>query len=122
MDKEVIMRSKAVSLFAMLVIAGSLANNTADAQSVGEITFDIPFEFNVAGNTHPAGEYLIALRPSRIDAGLLLIRSARGDDSVFFWTNDAPADSISSLSKLVFNRYGDGHFLTQIRTRGENMW
>jgi hypothetical protein len=114
------MRSKAISLFSTLVTALLLAISTADAQSIEQFTANIPFEFNLAGATHPAGTYVIWRHPRNMPDGFLLIRSARGNDSEIFRTIGAQAKSIQSGSSLVFNRYEDQYFLAKIWTAGDD--
>jgi hypothetical protein len=114
------MRSKAISVVSILVVAVSLAIGTADAQSIQQITVNIPFDFNVTGKAHPAGKYVITWPTYNREAGFLLIRSARGNDSEVFRTMGTKANRVQFESKLVFNRYEDRYFLAQIWTGGDD--
>jgi len=77
---------------------------------------DIPFAF-VAGNaTLPAGEY----RVQKLDgnSAVLLIHCWDASASALVITNAAQAKEPRSESKLVFNRYGNRYFLSQVWTAG----
>ena len=77
---------------------------------------NVPFAF-VAGNvTLPAGEY----RVQKLDrnSGVLLINSAKPSAAVLVVTQAAQANEMQSESKLVFNRYNNQYFLSQVWTVG----
>jgi hypothetical protein len=77
---------------------------------------NIPFQF-VAGNvTLPAGEY----RVQKLDrnSGMLLIRGSDPNASVMVITNAAQAKKLHAQSILVFNRYDNRYFLSQVWTAG----
>lgn len=78
----------------------------------------VPFEF-YAGNTRlPAGDYSI----KRIDStGVIAVRSADGAANAVVLTHGTQAPKIPSEGKLVFSRYGDTHFLSQVWRPGTNL-
>jgi hypothetical protein len=103
-----------------LVMAGMIAMtvvaSTRVAQAQEGMRVNIPFDF-VAGNTNlPAGEYLVeASGPTHT---LLLIDRKDPSASAFINTNAAVSAEPQSESKMIFNRYGDRYFLSQVWAAG----
>ena len=96
-----------------LVVVVSLATAvvSAKAQSSSKLVVaDIPFSFVVAGETMPAGEY-------RVTQGLgngLIIQSADSTHSAMRLTNTIQPESDHNQAKLVFRRYGERYFLSEV--------
>ncbi len=105
-----------------LVMAGMMAltamSYTRVAQAQEPLVFNIPFEF-VAGNSMlPAGEYTVQVSgPTHV---LQLVDRKDSAASAFLGTNAAVAPEIQSESKLIFQRYGDRYFLSQVWTAGNS--
>jgi hypothetical protein len=79
---------------------------------------NVPFDF-VAGNQNlPAGEY--SVKVSQTDARIVLIERKDATAAMFIGTNAVVANTIQSESKLVFNRYGDRYFLSQVWNEGNS--
>jgi len=99
-----------LSLFglAILVLAGPNL-----AQSGATVTAEIPFAFDV-GNAHlDAGNYMVDEYVSR--RGILEVKSIHGSGTAFVMAGqfeDNPGSS--GKSRLVFNKYGDQYFLSQV--------
>lgn len=105
-----------------LVMAGVMAltvmASTRVARAQDLMVVNVPFDF-VAGNTTlPAGEY--SVKVSGPQNALLLIDRDDATAAVFLTSNAAVANEIQSESKLVFNRYGDHYFLSQVWTAGSS--
>jgi hypothetical protein len=79
----------------------------AGAQNIGKAKAHIPFDFIVAGETLPAGEYTV----SRQSPGLLLITGE--DASAFVLVNVDRGAKVDS-GRVVFNRYGTQYFLSSV--------
>lgn len=80
-----------------------------------QFTMQVPFDF-VAGNQQfAAGDYTIK---SDVSTGAVVIR--RGDEgpSLVFGTHSAGENKEYARAKLVFNRYGNRCFLTQVWPAG----
>jgi hypothetical protein len=93
---------------------------TLSAQTTNQrlMTVNIPFAFSVENHSLPEGEYTIfTVTPERS----IRIVSSDGKDSVIVNTLPNYANSPSENSRLVFHRYGDEYFLTQVRTAGQNV-
>jgi hypothetical protein len=97
-----------IALFLTLVGVGS---TFARAQDTAVST--IPFDFIIGNQTFPAGKYSIGRSPNDVLGGPLLIRSADGKTSAFFF----PTTEVSAQhdeGKLVFRHEGDKYFLAEI--------
>ena len=78
----------------------------------------IPFSFTVYNQTLPAGVYfVVTVTPERS------IRLASADGKHSAVVNDLPnyTSEPSLNSRLVFNKYGNEYFLTQVWTKGETV-
>jgi hypothetical protein len=93
---------------------GSLALLLA-ASAFGQekVTADIPFEFQVGNVIMPAGHYEIR-QVYGDNQGLLHIVGDAGQ--VIFFTNGAQNKHAQFDDQLVFNKYGDKYFLSQVIT------
>ncbi len=99
----------AVALMAALV--------SAHAQSPGPVVADIPFEFAVGGKSLRAGEY--SLRAFTTNGDALLISSKDSNDKAIRLTQSIQARIVPQQGKLVFHRYGQRYFLSEVWTAGE---
>ena len=109
------MTKKALAIASVVVLSMAVAAVSARAQAGFVLAANIPFDFVVGKQTLPAGEYRIEQLSGR---SVLLIRSTDGHTSTVVMTMPALANDWQSESKLVFNRYGDQYFLSQIWTAG----
>ena len=92
-----------------LCLAVSLTS--AFAQSSQLLTVDLPFAFEVNNQQFPAGHYQV-----RTEAGLptVQLRAADCKRSVFSISSPIQSGKIREGGALVFNRYDDRYFLSQI--------
>lgn len=108
------MKKRALVMAGLVALTVMASTQVARAQEA--IQVNIPFDF-VAGNTKlPAGEYLV--KTVGPDNALVLIDRKDAVGSAFILTQAAVASEPKSESKLVFNRYGDRYFLSQVWTEG----
>src|SRR6202158_5144112 len=108
------MKKQSFLMAGLLMLTSIAATQVARAQE--SMLVDIPFAF-VAGNaTLPAGEY----RVHKLDgnSAVLLIHCWDARASALVITNAAQAKEPQTESKLVFNRYGNRYFLSQVWTSG----
>jgi hypothetical protein len=102
-----------LSLFIALVFALTMHPSKAQAQIVGNLEADIPFQFH-AGNTElPPGKYIIHVLDNS-DLTIMEISSADGKMSALFDVRDAEAKSAPAGNELIFNKYGNRYFLTKL--------
>jgi hypothetical protein len=81
------------------------------------IRASIPFDFTVRGRTLPAGEYEVT-RINDEPEGLLLRNIHDKHDDVVFVTEPKDARKIPNHNLLIFNRYGERYFLSEVVTAG----
>ena len=93
------------------------AAGTASAQNGLNLAADIPFEFTVGSTTLPAGTYAVE---DRTVLGMIVVRSTDGSRTGLAVGIPAQAKATAGQAKLVFNRYGDRHFLAQVWTSSGN--
>jgi hypothetical protein len=106
-----------------VVVAGCLGSllliGSAGAQEPGtRIRAQIPFDFTVKGRTLPAGTYDIT---RVMDEPITLLLRNVNDKHVDVLVETAPKleRSIPNRDELIFNRYGDTYFLSDVFTAGE---
>jgi len=106
-----------------VVVAGCLLSlllvGSAGAQEPGtRIRASIPFDFTVKGKTMPAGTYDVT-RVMDEPVTLLLRNVHDKHDVVVVETEPVRDPMMPRRCELVFNRYGDTYFLSEIFTAGE---
>src|ERR1700736_5726377 len=86
-----------------------LAATIAFAQSKeGDVVVNVPFAFVAGGTTLPAGHYIVSRQS---DSLRIHDRNSQG---LFVPTHSAQRPEHESASKLVFHRYGDTYFLSEV--------
>src|SRR5271156_4598796 len=93
---------KRVAVIALILLAGLCTAGSLQAQS-HEVRANVPFDFTVGGKHLPAGNYSFV--------------SDRNDDArieVLSMTFDTEKPA-ANYSRLVFNKYGDQYFLSEIQ-------
>jgi hypothetical protein len=112
------MKKQAFRILTMLSLLLAVTAVSVSAQSKRS-TINIPFSFNVGTKTLPAGDYTV--EPIRQDShNVWLVESKNGSDSVLFTTTPVWTSEPQEGAKLVFNRYDDQYFLSQIWSPGDN--
>jgi len=102
-----------LSLFIALVITLAMNPIKAQAQIIGSLEADIPFQFHVGSTRLPAGKYTIRVADNS-DLSVMEISSADGSMSALFEVRDAQAKSTPGKSELIFNKYGHRYFLARL--------
>jgi hypothetical protein len=88
-----------------------LAGACLSAQTGQQIIANVPFDFAVMNQHMRAGSYTVT---TNLVQGTVLIRGEENNSAMFALTIPAQAPKIQIQAKLVFNRYGDRYFLTQV--------
>ena len=102
---------------AVTVVTLILVANPAAVQAESrELKANIPFDFYVGARSFPAGTYTVRLMASSV----IQVRAEAGkvwmtEMSLPVWSDDRNPNS-----RLVFNRYGNDHFLAQVLWPGYN--
>jgi len=108
------MKKRAFVTATLFVLSLIVAAQVAQAEEL--MSVNIPFQF-VAGNmTLPAGEYRVQKWDR--DSAVLFIRCSDSKTTVIVPTHPAEAKEVQTQHILVFNRYGNRYFLSQVWTAG----
>ncbi len=96
-------------LIAFALTLGSLASTQAAFAQTTVMRVKIPFTFQTSLQTLPAGTYSFYLKPDHLVW-------MQGDESTggFVMTHDADKPHVTQRGSLVFHRYGDKYYLSQI--------
>ena len=94
-----------------------LAASVASAQD-RPILVQIPFDFVAMHKLFPAGEYTVR---SNLSDSTVLIKSADQKQALFVLTYGVQASRIQEVPKLVFNRYGERYFLSEVWSDGTSL-
>jgi hypothetical protein len=103
-------RNLVLALIAAVGLMGS-----AKAQMPAEVKTDVPFAFMVGDTMLPAGKYEI----TPLDEGQIQIAMTSGSPSVIQTVETTEGVEEAPRTELVFHRYGDREFLSQIRIEGD---
>ncbi|HXJ93351.1 MAG TPA: hypothetical protein VMT20_10785 [Terriglobia bacterium] len=108
------MGKKTLLTLAMLSAMALVAVAPAFAQSQERVEANIPFAFNVGSTSFPAGHYEV--RPVLTET--LVIQNEATEQAAMALTTSASPKPISGNAEatLVFHKYGDRCFLSEIRT------
>ena len=100
----------------LLILMLAVLTGLASAQT-RTITAQVPFDYVLKGKTMLAGETTIKVQG---DVQPILWISSENARAVVF-VNSAQSNRASSMTKLVFHRYGDRYFLARIERAGESL-
>jgi|SRR5579859_5416730 len=107
---------KRLTAVALYIAAALIATGSALAQDHA-VKATVPFDFTVNGNTLPAGSYTIA--SDSTNAGTLSIRNRQ--ERVNAWAlGMVNSTNANKTGQLVFHKYGDQRFLSDIRYPGSS--
>jgi len=108
--------TRTLTTIALLLTAVTLFAQTTPSQRL--MTVNIPFAFDASDQSLPAGEYLVlTVTPERS----IRVVSTDGKHSAILNTLPNYSGSPSKNSRLVFHRYGNEYFLSQVWTAGQNV-
>ena len=111
--------STLVKIGLLAVMAMIMAVGSAQGQSLAyRITVNIPFDFIVADKNLPAGEYSIGRAQQGNGDGVLLISSLDSHSNTLRITSSVTTLDPKDKGTLVFHRYGDEYFLSQVWAAG----
>ncbi len=115
------MKKQSLRMVVILSFFIILSVSPAHAQPSREMTAKIPFSFIVGNKTFPAGEYSVTRLNPASDKAALAIKSSDGRMSRIVLAMPVRAGAPSESAKLVFMRYDDLYYLSQIWTPADNM-
>jgi len=94
-----------------VVVTGLLMVSSALAQSKpGDVLVNVPFSFIVNNHQMPAGRYVVT--PATY--GVLRIFDTENSRNQLFMGVHSVQSSKTQTPKLVFHRYGDSYFLSEV--------
>jgi len=108
------MKKQVLALVGMLSLF--LAASSAFAQTDHEVRANIPFDFVVGKTTLPSGNYQIVRLG--MNSENVSIRCAQASTATIAYAGPQEIRQPSDRTKLVFRRYGDRYFLSQIWVEG----
>ena len=116
--KNVVAKSVAkIGLLAVMTIIAASVSTQAQSLTY-RLTANIPFDFSVAGKKLPAGKYWINRAQQSSGDTVIRISSIDGHSNVTRFTIPVIAYNPAKDSSLVFHRYGDEYFLSEIWPAG----
>jgi hypothetical protein len=101
-----------VALFVFVMALSPVAQAQMDEQRAWKA--NVPYTFQVENRQMPAGQYLVKWM-----GGRLHISRADGSYSATFLALPVEGKVTQSQSRLVFNNYGDTHFLSAVYFAGQ---
>ena len=104
-------------LLILSVITLSMAAGSAYAQSIN-LKANVPFDFIVNGRTLPAGTYALRTLQNGSDLALL-VQNLESRESMIVLPGRVEGKETSTETKLLFHRYGQSYFLSQVFMEGE---
>jgi hypothetical protein len=110
------MKTRALVMAGVMALTAMASTRIAQAQET--VVVNIPFDFAAGKTMLPAGEY--SVKVSESTHTLILISRKDSAASAFINTNNVVALNVQTESKLVFNRYGDRYFLSQVWSEGNS--
>lgn len=111
MEKKLMVKVWTVIGAALMVLGGA-----ASARADQEVVARVPFDFIVGGVRLPAGKYVVA---QQAQTSLVSIESTDRRHFAFVLMNPMLLHRAGSEPKLVFERIGAEHFLSQIVGEGK---
>lgn len=102
------MNRNLIGILAILASAFSISVPTATAQTIAKAS--VPFAFTVGKTEMPAGNYLVS---SVSDSAIAITNRATGTSVVSLFRPEQ-AGKNDETAKLVFHKYGDKYFLSQV--------
>jgi len=111
------MKYRTLRTFALVGLLFVLAAASVHAQSWNTITANIPFDFAVGDAKLKAGEYTV----DRVDMQRLVVTSVDGKVRIFALAPRTLEQAGNhAAQRLVFHRYGDIYFLSEVWIDGNN--
>jgi len=107
---------KTLSMLMLLAVV-ALAATAVSAQTSRRVVANVPFSFIVGDRELPAGNY--GIQPTSMGSGILRIAGTENSKSTVRLTSLLRRND-SGRGKLVFHRYQDQYFLSEIWVTGES--
>lgn len=102
-----------IPLLIAFVFALAICPTKANAQLIGDLEVNVPFQFHAGDTKLPAGKYTIHQLDTS-DEKIMEISSADGSISALFEVEQADANSAPAKTELIFDKYGNRYFLAKL--------
>jgi hypothetical protein len=102
-----------IALFFALTICPAKTN----AQVIGDLEANIPFQFYVGNEKLPGGDYRIHVLDNS-DLSVMEISRIDGTGSTVFQVQAAENSNEPAQNELIFNKYGNRYFLAKLFDEG----
>lgn len=116
------MRQQILKGITMLMLVVAVAFMTAVASANGQssrtVIATVPFEFKVGDKALPAGDYTVSTISASSSA--LAIRNQDSNRAAIRLAIPIQVRKASDKGKLVFHRYGQNYFLSEVWSGGES--
>lgn len=99
----------------LMLLSGLMA---AQSLTSSHIVAQVPFDFMVNNKIIPAGECIV--QSADMDARVLTIRNVAAKKGLFAPSSHGETNKSADSTVLVFKRYGNQYFLSEIRLEGSN--
>jgi hypothetical protein len=116
MKKQIL---KAATMFVGILALAFVSAVASSAQNPRNLVVNVPFNFTVQGKTLPAGDYIIS-NGSTADRSGLIMKRTDGEANAIVLTMLISSNERQRESRLVFSRYGEHYFLSQVWTAGDS--
>jgi len=104
-------------IVAALAAVALLSIPTVVQAQSGGMKVNVPFEFYIGDQKFPAGLY--AVWRNHNNASVVQVSDRNGHNSIIV-TIPITSRLENAAGQLVFNRYGDNHFLSEVRWTGSD--
>lgn len=102
----------------LVVVLALMMVGESAAQTI-RMKAEVPFEFIVNGSTLPPGQYTIQSFGTA-DGKTLLLRNADKNENATVNSINVESRKSAPQTKLIFHRYGDRYFLSQVWVAGND--
>ncbi len=99
----------------LMLLSGLMA---AQSLTSSHIVAQVPFDFMVNNTIIPSGECIV--QSADMEARVLTIRNVAAKKGLFAPSSHGEANKSADSTVLVFKRYGNRYFLSEIRLEGSN--
>jgi hypothetical protein len=113
------MKTRSILMAAAMTLTALASTRAAQAQAQDQLVITIPFDFAAGSASLPAGDY--SVKVISVNHTLMLMNRDNPRVSMFLIAHDATSAKPQTQSKLVFNRYGDRYFLSQVWVEGSEL-
>ena len=113
---------KTLATISFLIAVAIVPVHSAHGQTLANrVRANIPFDFILGDKTLPAGEYYISRTRQYSSDDVLTISTVEGRALAVRLTSGVQVLTPKKQGVLVFNRYGNQHFLAQVWVAGSSM-